>query len=320
MMTKRERVLSAIALQPADRPPVGFWFHFQDDQGCGDACVKAHLDYYNRIDVDMVKIMCDSYFDYPNPVAKNAKSPADWYAMKPLGPDSAFIREQADRAAKIKAGLKDDMVIIYNVFAPFSLLRFGAGDGLVMQHLREDPEAILYALDVVAQDQMTLCEQLMHEAKIDGVYYCVQAGEKNRFTVEEYRRLITPSDMKVLAHANALGAVSVLHCCGWAGIPNNMEVWQDYPASAVNWACYVEDMDLAAGQKFFGGKCVLGGFDNRPGGVLYSGTKEEVQAEARALIAKAGKAGIMLGADCTLPANVDVSRFGWVAEAMQELA
>ncbi len=319
MMTKRERVLKAMALQPVDRPPVGFWFHFQNEQGYGQPCVQAHLDYYNTIDVDIVKLMCDSYFDYPNPVAKAVKAPADWYAMKPLGAESAFIREQVERARLVKSGLKDDMVVIYNVFAPFSLLRFGVGDELVMQHLKEAPEAILYALDVVAQDQMTLCDLLLKEAGIDGVYYCVQGGEKERFTAEEYRRLITPSDLRVLEHANAIGAVSVLHCCGWAGIPNHMEVWQDYPANAINWACYVEGMDLVQGRQFFGGKCVLGGFDNRPGGVLFSGTKEEVQAETRRLVASAGTTGVILGADCTLPATVDIARFGWVADAVKEL-
>ena len=319
-MNKRERVLAAMNLQPVDRPPVGFWFHFQAEQGVGEACVQAHLDYYNHIDVDMVKIMCDSYFDYPNPVAKAVKEPKDWYAMKPLGKDSPFIREQVERARAVKAGLKDDMVVIYNVFAPFSLIRFGVGDDLVMDHLRREPEAIAYALDVIAQDCCTLSELLVTDAGIDGIYYCVQGGEKNRFTPEEYRRLITPTDKRVLEHANRFSETNVLHCCGWAGIPNHLEVWQDYPAKAVNWACFVENMNLVEGLKFFGGRCVLGGFDNRPQGVLYSGTREEVEAETARLIQRAGKTGVILGADCTLPATVDVNRFSWVVEAASRLA
>ena len=319
-MNKRERVLAAMNLQPVDRPPVGFWFHFQAEQGVGEACVQAHLDYYNHIDVDMVKIMCDSYFDYPNPVAKAVKEPKDWYAMKPLGKDSPFIREQVERARAVKAGLKDDMVVIYNVFAPFSLIRFGVGDDLVMDHLRREPEAIAYALDVIAEDCCTLSELLITDAGIDGIYYCVQGGEKNRFTPEEYRRLITPTDKRVLEHANRFSDTNVLHCCGWAGIPNHLEVWQDYPAKAVNWACFVENMNLVEGMKFFGGRCVLGGFDNRPQGVLYSGTREEVEAETARLIQRAGKTGVILGADCTLPATVDVNRFSWVVEAASRLA
>ena len=318
-MTKRERVLAAMNLEQADRPPVGFWFHFQAEQGKGEKCVQAHLDYYNNIDVDMVKIMCDGYFDYPNPVAKAVKEPDDWFKMQPLGADSAFIKEQVERAAAVKAGLKDDMVVIYNVFAPFSLIRFGVGDELVMRHIKEKPEAILYALDVIAEDCKLLSEKLVTEAGIDGIYYCVQGGEKNRFSPDEYRRLITPSDKCVLEHANKFSTTNVLHCCGWAGIPNNIEIWQDYPAKTVNWACFIENMSLAQGIQFFGGRCVLGGFDNRPGGVLYSGTRAEVEAETLRIVNEAGARGIILGADCTLPATVDKQRFQWVADTVNSL-
>ena len=69
-MDKRERVLACMNHLPVDRPPVGFWFHFREDQKLGQACVQAHLDYYNHVDVDMVKIMCDGYYDYTNPLAK----------------------------------------------------------------------------------------------------------------------------------------------------------------------------------------------------------------------------------------------------------
>ena len=55
-MDKRERVLACMNHLPVDRPPVGFWFHFREDQKLGQACVQAHLDYYNHVDVDMVKI------------------------------------------------------------------------------------------------------------------------------------------------------------------------------------------------------------------------------------------------------------------------
>lgn len=319
-MNKRERVLAALNNLPVDRPPVGFWFHFQADQGVGEACVKAHLDYYNHIDVDMVKIMCDSYFDYPNPVAKSVQSPQDWYNMQPLGPDSSFIREQVARAKAVKAGLKDDMVVIYNVFAPFSLIRFGTSDELVTRHLKEDPKAVQYALDVIAKDAALLSELLIREAGIDGIYYCVQGGEKDRMSVETYRELIGPSDRAVLEHANRFSENNVLHCCGWAGIPNHLEVWQDYPAKAINWACFIEDMDLTQGKAFFGGKCVLGGFDNRPCGVLFSGTREEVEATTRALVQAAGTTGVILGADCTLPASIDKERIGWVVDAVRRLA
>ena len=318
-MTRRERVIRAMQIQPVDRPPVGFWFHFSKEDSLGQRCVDAHLRYYNNVDVDIAKLMCDGYFDYPNPVAKAVKEPGDWYAMQPLGPDSEFIRGQVERAKAVKAGLKSDCLVLYNVFAPFSSIRFGTSDELVMRHLREDPKAIEYALDVIAQDNALLCEKLITEAGIDGVYYCVQGGEKNRFTPDEYRRYITPSDLKVLEHANRFSGYNVLHCCGWAGIPNNLEVWRDYPAAAVNWACFIENMGLSEGKEFFGGKCVLGGFDNRATGLMYNGTREEIQEFTRELVQRSGSTGVMLGADCTLPATVDVNHIQWVVDAVSAL-
>lgn len=318
-MTKKERVIAAMNNQPVDRPPVGFWFHFKAEQSLGQPCIDAHLDYYNHVDVDIAKLMCDGYFNYPNPAVKAVKSPKDWYAMKPMGRDSDFIRGQVERAKAVKAGLSSDCLVLYNVFAPFSSLRFEASDELIMQHLREDPDAIRYALDVVAEDNALLCELLMEEAGIDGVYFCVQGGEQDRFTPAEYAEYITPSDLKVLEHANRFSQYNVLHCCGWAGIPNHLSVWQNYPAKAINWACFVENMDLSAGKEFFGGKCVLGGFDNRKDSLLVNGSKTEIQAFAKELIAKAGKTGVMLGADCTLPNTIDLDHIRWVVEAMQQL-
>ena len=319
-MDKRERVLACMNHLTVDRPPVGFWFHFSDEQKMGAACVQAHLDYYNHVDVDLAKIMCDGYFDYPNPLAQSGQKASDWYHLKPLGKNHPFLREQVDRAKAVKDGLKDDMCVFYNVFAPFSSIRYGTSDELVMAHLREDPQAVAYALGIIAEDNSTLCELLMTEAGCDGIYYCVQGGEKDRMTGETYRAYITPSDKAVLSHANKFSPYNILHCCGWAGIPNRLENWQDYPAKVINWAVFIEEMDLVRGRASFGGKTVLGGCDNRKTGVLYTGSKAEVQSFVRKLVSSFDQdTGYMIGADCTLPADIDKKRIQWVIEAVNSL-
>ena len=319
-MDKRERVLACMNHLTVDRPPVGFWFHFSDEQKMGAACVQAHLDYYNHVDVDLAKIMCDGYFDYPNPLAQSVQKASDWYHLKPLGKNHPFLREQVDRAKAVKDGLKDDMCVFYNVFAPFSSIRYGTSDELVMAHLREDPQAVAYALGIIAEDNSTLCELLMTEAGCDGIYYCVQGGEKDRMTGETYRAYVTPSDKAVLSHANKFSPYNILHCCGWAGIPNRLENWQDYPAKVINWAVFIEEMDLVRGRAFFGGKTVLGGCDNRKTGVLYTGSKAEVHSFVRKLVSSFDQdTGYMIGADCTLPADIDKKRIQWVIEAVNSL-
>jgi uroporphyrinogen decarboxylase len=103
--------------------------------------------------------------------------------------------------------------------------------------------------------------------------------------------------------------------CGYKGNRNDLSHFADYPADAVNWAVTVEGVSLKEGKKIFGGKGVIGGFDNTEKGVLYTGTQADVEAETRKIIADAGKTGIILGADCTIPADIALERLAWVRNA-----
>ena len=49
--------------------------------------------------------------------------------------------------------------------------------------------------------------------------------------------------------------------------------------------------------------------------MLYKGTREEVEACAWKILDEAGQVGIMLGADCTVPADIDDNRLEWVRQA-----
>lgn len=318
-MTKKERVLNAFNNKPVDKVPVGFWFHFPEDMDLKKDCVNAHLDYYRASGTDFIKVMCDGFFDYPNEIIPQIKTASDWKKMKPLGKNHPFIQDQVERARQIVEGVQGECCVFYNVFCPMSLFRFGTSDDLLMKHLREDPDAVLHALNVIAQDAATLSELLITEAGCDGIYYCVQNGEMKRFTEEEYNKYVAPGDLYVLEHANRFSTNNILHCCGWAGDKNRLEVWQNYPAKAINWAVFVEDMDLTEGKEFFGGKCVLGGFDNTPEGVLYSGSRAQVEEFTENLVKKAGKVGVILGADCSFDRGFDTKRVSWVAEKVQTL-
>ena len=140
--------------QEVDHVPVGFWYHFEGEDALGENCVQAHLNYVRDVDTDLMKIMCDSYFNYPVP--EEIRKASDWWKLRPLGETHPFILDQVERARRIVQEIGHEMPIFYNVFAPFSSLRFGAGDERIMQDIREDPLAVMHALDVVAQDNALL--------------------------------------------------------------------------------------------------------------------------------------------------------------------
>lgn len=312
-MDKYTRVMNALDGKKVDRPPVSFWFHFFDELREGQACIDAHASYYRQSGIDFIKVMSDGYFEYPIP--EQIKEAGDWRTLQPLDRNDPYIRGQIERAQGIRKATNGEVPIFYSIFAPFSSIRFGSSNDLVMSHLEQDPGAVLYALDVIAQTNALLAELLLTEGECDGIYYCLQGGEQNRFTADQYKQWITPSDRHVLEHANRFSSYNMLHLCGWAGVKNHLEVWREYPAKAVNWAVFIEELSLNEGHDYFGGKAVIGGFDNREGSLLYTGDAEQVYSYTQQLIHNFPGEGLLIGADCSLSNTIAPSRIQEVVQA-----
>ena len=249
-MNRKERVVAAMNNQPTDFPAVGLWYHFPAEIG-NEGIIRETLRDAEELNTDIIKIMSDGYFNYPNPMIEELKTPADWMKFKPLGKDHPWIRGQVERVARIKEALGDSVAIFYNVFNPMSYLRFQTDDRFVMDAAKEGKDELKNVLHVMADDVKALAEGILGEAGADGLYYCLQNAEKWRFSVDEYRDIVAPSELEALKVINEIKDFNILHCCGWAGDPNNMEVWKDYPSKAVNWAVHIEGMDLIEGKEFF---------------------------------------------------------------------
>ena len=128
-------------------------------------------------------------------------------------------------------------------------------------------------------------------------------NRENRFTAEEYRDWVRPSDKLVLDYANSISDMNAIHFCAWEEIPNRLSIWEDYKAPVISWSKYFDIMDIQEAKKHFG-STVWGGFDNRPGTLLYTGTKEEIEKETEKLLAQGGKQGFILGSDCSMSDSI----------------
>lgn len=326
-MLKRERILNAFNNKDVDRVPVGFWFHFLQEeefyQGLErpeliEKSIESHKKFIKAVDPDFVKIMSDGYFLYPSEVYKNLNRAEDLRNIKPLGKDHPWIQGQL-RLAKTIVDFLGDTSAFYNIFAPTTLLRLAISNEKFIRFFREDVDAVAYALDIIAQDVATLSELVIKEAGVEGIYLSVQNPENGEFTYDEYHKYITPSEKLVLARANEASPNNILHCCGYDGNKNNLEVWKDYDAKAINWAVTIENLDLVEGKKLFGGKAVIGGFDNRPGKLLHTSTREEIEKFTEDIIKKVGKVGVIIGADCTVPSDIELERLKWVKDKVNTL-
>lgn len=326
MAEKKELVLSAFGNKPVSRVPVGFWFHYTqneillayDKPEMREQNISGHKKFVQEFQPDFVKLMSDGYFFEPESAAslKNAASAAELAKIKPIEADNKWIRDQVSLVKELTSSFGGEVLTFYNVFAPATAFKWSVGgDKKLAAFIKEDKAAVIQALAVLAQNAALLARAVISEGGADGIYLSVQTIQDASVGPDLYHEVIAPAELSVLTAANAAGGKNILHVCGYEGARNNLSLFANYPAAAVNFASVVEGVSLAEGKKIFGGKAVIGGFANTKDGILYKGTKEEVQAETRRLLSEAGRTGIILGADCTIPKDIPFERLEWVREA-----
>jgi uroporphyrinogen decarboxylase len=327
-MSKRELMLKVFNNQKAERVPVGFWFHLLKDpemDGLVDpSLIEINLEgtkkFFNEFKPDFVKIMSDGFFTCPNRIFLDSENNADLWKVKPLGENHEWVEKQVEFVKKLAAFFGSDTMTFYNIFAPATNFKFGRKkqgrntDKIFADFALQDADAMAYALDVVADDNIALIKRLITEVKVDGIYYSTGDIADSRVTPEIRKKVVMPSDLKILNAAKELSTYNILHICGWQGRRNNLANFADYPASIINWASVVEKVSLGEGKKLFKGKPVIGGFDNTSNGILYKGGKAEIEAETERLLEEAGTLGVVLGADCTVPGDIDLRHLQWVRD------
>lgn len=325
--TKKQLVLAAFNNEPANRIPVGFWYHFLADpehaQGLGNPAVVAENiaglnRFYHDFQPDFVKVMSDGFFAYPNEALFNITSIKAVAGIKPLGETAPWIEEQVNLVKQATSAFGSEVLLFYNVFAAPRYLEFmhSAGDanGNFVKLLKEDKGALKHVLDVMSDDLAALARRVITDGKADGIYLSVQNIPRPEVTREIYDEVIAPAERKILAAANEVSENNILHICGYEGTRNDLTWYKDYEAKAINYAATVEGVNLAEGRRIFGGKAVIGGFANTKDSVLYRGTKEEIEQSTEEIVRNAGKTGLIIGADCTVPNDIDVRRLQWVRD------
>lgn len=320
-MNKKERVMAALQNKPVDQIPVSFWQHFSDEKRYGKACVNAHEAFYRKTDLDYIKVMHDGLIA---PCSLDVKDAADLWAYRPLGEKNPYIRDYVDRCAGVVDRIGDEVYVYCNIFPAMTLLR-RIGDAKLHALIDSDKAAVLHAMDVLSEEIALVSRLVIEKAGCLGIFAAFQGAETNRFkTQEAFDEIVRPYDLRVLNAANEVSNYNMLHFCGWDEIPNHLEYYRDYPGCILNWAIYVDNLTLEAGRKYFGGRPVMGGFDNRPGRLLYAASREEVEAETRRVVngysnATGSTDGLIIGADCSFRADFDIQRFTWVRETLASM-
>jgi uroporphyrinogen decarboxylase len=318
----KELLEQTFRLERTSRIPVGFWLHLIPEAETGDALkdpslpeksVAAHLAFIRDARPDFVKTMSDGFFFYPaeGPLEKVP----DLERLRALPASHPWIRGQVEVQRRVREA-EPLLPYYYNIFSPLTSLRFLVGAGRLLSFLRESPSAVAEALGRMGEGLSVLARELMGTAGADGVYLSVQNPDRDSFGPGFYAERVSPSETRVAEAARAAGGRVILHVCGYAGVRNRLADFAGYPADAVSYARTVEGVPLPEARAIFPGRALVAGFPNTPGSVLHRGTRAEVEAYTEALLGEAaGLAGIVIGADCTVPSDFEPERLSWVREA-----
>lgn len=331
-MDRKQLMDAFFANETPERAPVGFWHHFvsfhdhygYQDPRVFDAVVNGQKKYIDEVQPDFLKIMSDGFFGHPSVCQKTVRTADDLADIASVGPDHEWITRQVAYVKDVCDYAGDSLYKLYNIFSPLQYIRlrfeefdedFKKFTGL----FRESPDAMIHAAQEIAKDVNILVERLFEETSIDGIYYSVQTvQDKWNFNKARHDAVVRPLDLSVLDTINHYSQKNMLHICGYFGYTNDLSWYRDYPVQSYNWAVYSENVSVAEGKRMLGGAPVLGGFDNRPGTLLYTGSDADVRAEVVRILDEAGAAGVGIGADCTIGDDVPASRLELIRQVCRE--
>lgn len=315
---KKQNLRDMLNQKPHPHIPVSFFQHFPVEDTKGRRCVDAHLQFARQTNFDFLKIMHDGL---TAPVTLTPASFGELQEYRPLKQRNPYIREYLERAKGVNEGLCGELDTYCNVFSPMTLLR-RIGEEKWKSFYKQNPTAMRDILLFMGEDIAYLCEKLLTEAGCMGIFLALQGAERGFLNPEEYLETVQESDKIVIQSAEAHSSYNMLHFCGWNGIPNQLELWREYPGNVVNWDTHVEKLSLSAGRSYFRMRNCFGGLDNRRGGILYAGTRKEVEAETIRILEDykntfGSTDGLMLGGDCSYLPDFETERFEWVIQTVR---
>ncbi len=321
-------------LKTTDTVPVALWWHFTTRQEWAERrgsepdiferALRGHIDYARNAHLDLLKVMPDVYMVPPNLDGVNVLDAKALSEVKSVSTHDPYYEDQVRLIKGITDELGDATAVFPTVFSPYYYL---LNSQLHVTHkeievsdlakaVAEHPEELKAAVDVVAEDLITLSERLLTEAGATGIFFAVH--KLKGISQEDYDKIFAPAEQKIAAKIAEIRNYTILHVCGENGIDNDLSYYNEHIAfRALNYAIANEKVSVKEAKERFTDKVILGGFSNKPGTLLYTAGKEELQNAIRAFVEENGRDRLIIGADCAIdPDAFAEERVGWIQEAL----
>lgn len=315
-MNKHDRVVSVLKGEKVDYTPSGFWIHFPKDKIITlDGNVNEHEKFLKQTDIDLFKIMNENEFRRFEKIIRAE----DWDDIEVYAEDSNLIINQRiliDKLVSINKGKNVILGTVYGLVASlYHLSGYKYNDFLKVfdSQFKENPYYIKKALDKVYESTLNMARATVNSG-VSGIYYAALGGEKEKLKEDNFYKYIYPLELELMNEIKKISPINVLHIC-----KENVDLkrYKDYPVDVVNWSIHESLYSLEEGFEIFKGKTILGGFDDNAG-VLVNGSNKEIENETKNLLLKTKGQKFILGANCTLPTEIDYSRIKLVVKSSKK--
>ncbi|MEZ4517927.1 MAG: uroporphyrinogen decarboxylase family protein, partial [Chloroflexota bacterium] len=213
---KRQRLEATIAGEKTDRPPAALWRHWPGDDQNAEALAAAHLKWQSDYDWDLLKVspassysvvdwgVVDRWEGHIEGTREYEHQPihaaVDWAALRPLDPTQGMLGTQLEALRLVGEGTKGEVPFLMTVFSPLSQAKHMANNELLLPHIREHPDAMTAALEVITDTTIRTIEAAK-DTGISGIYYAIQHANYSLLSREEYLHFGRPYDLQILEAA-----------------------------------------------------------------------------------------------------------------------
>jgi uroporphyrinogen decarboxylase len=233
--------------------------------------VAAHLDFYNEVKPDLLKIMSDIV--WPIAGLDRIAYAADWARLRPTPANHPVFDQWLADVSAVVAGLAGKVPTVLTMFNPFCMANDYRGDvalppdlacNRIMADLTDDRHATLHGFSMITETLMGLMPRLKATG-VDGIFFASIGGERARFSRDAFDRAIAPFDSELLREAQSATGFTILHVCGSAV---DLERYAGMPFDIANWDHAADNPVMLAGAQILQ-RDVMGGVD--PVGMLAQG-------------------------------------------------
>jgi uroporphyrinogen decarboxylase len=173
----------------------------------------------------------------------------------------------------------------------------------IIKHIQENPAKAKKGIEIITESLMIFVKECI-KLGVDGFYHSTQGGESHTFNDSAlFNECIKPFDLILMEEINKSCDFNILHVCDYHDGYDDLTPFLDYPGHIVNCSLELGTGKLTAqevSQMF--DRPFMGGLDRL--GTIASGSQDEIKkAVAAECSHKSTK--FLLGADCTVPSDID---------------